>query len=282
MRWVIVGAGGMLGRDLVSQLVGEQFIALGKEDCDITDLNSAKRAIGQCDVLINCAAYTAVDNAEKDKTLAFQINAEGPKNLAKICKEIDSKLVQISTDYVFSGKSKIPYCEDDSTNPQTVYGESKLTGEEAVKQILPDSHYIVRTAWLYGKHGNNFPKTILKLAESNTELQVVNDQFGQPTWTRDLASKVVEIVKMNIKSGTYHGTSEGITSWYEFAQKIFLNSGLDPLRIKPVDSKKFTRAAARPGYSVLGHDSLIKAGIEPIQNWESALEQAFSSKVFSD
>ena len=280
MRWIIVGANGMLGQDLVAQLGDRDVIALDKSACDITDLNSVRENIHDVDVVVNCAAYTAVDDAETNKELAFQINAKGPENLAKVCKEIGAALVQISTDYVFDGDAKSPYSENESGNPKSIYGASKWAGEEAVRNILPENHYIIRTAWLYGKNGNNFGKTILKLASTNEELKVVNDQLGQPTWTKDLANKIIEIVETKVPFGSYHGTSSGHVTWFGLARSIFELSRLDPERIKPVTTEFFPRPAPRPSYSVLSHNSFEGIGIKSIRNWEDALREAFNEGVF--
>lgn len=281
MRWIVVGANGMLGQDLVAQLTDRNVTALDKSACDITNLNSVREKINEVDVVVNCAAYTAVDDAERNKDLAFQINAKGPENLAKVCKEIGATLVQISTDYVFSGDAQSPYSENESGNPKSIYGASKWAGEEAVRDFLPDNHYIIRTAWLYGKNGNNFGKTILKLSSTNDELKVVSDQLGQPTWTKDLANKIIEIVEAKAPYGVYHGTSSGQVSWYGLARSIFKLSKLDPERIKPITTEFFPRPAPRPSYSVLSHDAFEGTGVKPIRNWEDALKEAFNDGVFN-
>ncbi len=280
MRWLVVGANGMLGHDMQKALKDKEVIYLNKNECDITVINVVKKVIKDCDVVVNCAAYTAVDQAEKETELAFKINELGPRNLALTCREIGAKLVHFSTDYVFDGNAKSPYSESHKTNPKSVYGKSKLAGELAVQMELPNNHYIIRTAWLYGKNGNHFGKTILNLAKTKDFLNVVSDQIGQPTWTHDLAELVVKIVDSNIESGIYHGTSSGQVSWFEFAQKIFALAGLDVKRIQPVSSGEFIRPAPRPSYSVLGHHSLVNQGITPIRNWELALNDAFISGVF--
>ena len=270
----------MLGKDLTAALSNQSVVALSKDDCDITSLNEVTKKIKNVDVVVNCAAYTAVDDAENYIDLANSVNGDGPRNLAIVCNQIGAKLVQISTDYVFAGNSKSAYQEDSETDPRSVYGKSKLIGELAVQEILPTNHYLVRTAWLYGKHGQNFGKTILKLAKTKDFIDVVDDQFGQPTWTIDLASKIIEIVSAQAKPGIYHGTASGETSWFDYAKSLFTLAGLDPDRIRPVDSSAFIRAASRPAYSVLGHQNLINNKIAPIRNWEVALKQAFKAGVF--
>jgi dTDP-4-dehydrorhamnose reductase len=281
MKWLVVGANGMLGKDLVAVLNGQDFISLTKSDCDITNIDQVIKKVQNVDVVVNCAAYTKVDDAEVNTDLAFDINAKGPKNLAIACSEINAKLVQISTDYVFSGNAEKPYEEDEATDPKSIYGESKLAGEEAVKTYLPNNYYLVRTAWLYGKNGQNFGKTMLNLAKTKESINVVSDQIGQPTWTKDLAEKIVELISTNSNPGTYHGTSQGQTSWFGYAQKIFQLAGLDTSRIIPVGSSEFQRAATRPAYSVLSHGNFLAAGIAPIRNWEDALIEAFNLGVLS-
>ena len=280
MRWLVIGANGMLGSDMQKVLDNNEANFLNKNECDVTDINNVKQVIKDCDVVVNCAAYTAVDQAEKEPILAFKINEAGPRNLAMACRDIGAKLVHFSTDYVFDGNANLPYSESHKPSPKSVYGKSKLAGEFAVQTELPNNHYIIRTAWLYGKNGNHFGKTILNLAKTKDSLNVVNNQLGQPTWTQDLAKLVVKIVESNIDSGIYHGTSSGQVSWFEFAQRIFFLAGLDVSRIQPVSSSEFIRPAPRPSYSVLGHNSLDKQGIAPIRNWNLALTEAFSAGVF--
>ena len=282
MRWIVVGSSGMLGSDLTQLLLGQNVVSLTKEQCDITDSIQVNKAIVAADVVINCAAYTAVDDAEINRELAFQINEAGPRNLASACAQIGAKLFQISTDYVFSGDSNLPYNENDQTEPKTVYGESKLAGEAAVAELLPKNHYIVRTAWLYGKNGKNFGKTVLDLAKTKETLQVVDDQVGQPTWTMDLAKKILEMASQSISPGVYHCTSTGSASWFTFARQIFEFAGLDSNRIYPVDSDAFKRPAPRPHYSVLSHGALLKQNLEPIREWKAGLKAAFEAGVFDE
>ena len=282
IKWLIVGANGMLGQDFQDQLAGEPLVSLSKSECDVTNYDSVRSAIKDVDVVVNCAAYTAVDKAETEFELATAVNGEGPKNLAQVCADIGAKLIQISTDYVFSGDSKTPYLPESLCQPKSKYGQSKLLGEQNVKKYLPTNHYIVRTAWLYGKNGPNFGKTILHLAKSNENLNVVNDQIGQPTWTKDLVEKIIELVNFNVPSGTYHGTSGGQVSWFGYAQKLFELSGLDKNRLKPALTQDFPRPAPRPGFSVLDHQMLNDVGIKPIRNWDLALEEAYSAGVFDD
>lgn len=281
VRWLIVGANGMLGQDLTLELKGTQLKTLTRNDCDITNMDQVRKEIFEADVVINCAAYTAVDDAESNPDLAFSINAQGPKNLAIACKEIGAKLVQISTDYVFSGDESNPYFEDSEPNPKSIYGKSKLAGEREVQSNLPDNHLIVRTAWLYGENGKNFGKTILKLAEKNETLNVVDDQIGQPTWSADLAKKIVELSQVKNANGVFHGTSQGQISWFGFARELFNLAGLDPDRLKPASSDKFPRPAPRPNYSVLSHDRFAELNLKPIRHWEESLSAAYKAGVFN-
>lgn len=280
MKWIIVGADGMLGSDLKTLLNNHEVISFSKSECDITNIDVVNEKIANADVVVNCAAYTSVDAAEKNVIQANLVNAEGPKNIALACKTTRTLLVQISTDYVFAGNASRPYEVDDFTDPKSEYGKSKLKGELAVKNVLPNHHYILRTAWLYGKNGPNFVKTMLKLATTNKTIEVVNDQLGQPTWTVDLAKKIIELVEKQVPTGTYHVTSSGQTTWFNFAQKIFDLANLDPNRIKPISSENFVRPAPRPAYSVLSHKELYDVGVLPIQDWEDALKEAFDSGVF--
>ncbi len=280
LNWIVVGADGMLGCDLVDKLENRNVIALTKSDCDITNLDSINSSVKNADVVVNCAAYTKVDQAESEETIANEVNGYGVKNLALVCRDIGAKLIQISTDYVFSGEAKVPYSEKSDCNPKSKYGKSKLLGEVYAREILPNNSYIVRTAWLYGQNGANFGKTILHLSKTSQDINVVDDQFGQPTWTVDLANKIIELVEVNAPSGTYHGTSSGQTSWFNFAQRIFEFSGLDPNRIKPAKTSDFPRPAQRPSFSVLGHENFEMANVDPIRNWESALREAVTLGVF--
>ncbi len=282
MRWLVVGANGMLGQDFISELRIQNLKIIEKAKFDITKIDEVRSNIQEVDVVVNCAAYTAVDDAESNEEIAFRINADGPKNLAIACREINSKLVQFSTDYVFSGNTDQPFDENESPNPKSVYGRSKLAGEREVQKILPDNHYIIRTAWLYGKHGNHFGKTVLNLAKTKNLLSVVNDQIGQPTWTKDLAKKSIEIVANLAPTGIYHGTSSGQTSWFEYAQSIFELAGFDKSRIEPVSSNAYPRPASRPHFSVLGHKAFELSGLSPIRHWRDALQESFDNGVFSD
>ncbi|WP_407341757.1 dTDP-4-dehydrorhamnose reductase [Pengzhenrongella phosphoraccumulans] len=268
MRWLVTGAAGMLGQDLVGALRahGEEVTATDRPELDITDAAAVDAAVAGYDVVANCAAYTAVDAAEKNEGAAFTINAVGPQMLARAAQTHGARMVQVSTDYVFDGTGTTPYREGAPLAPRSAYGRTKGAGEWAVRAEAPD-HLIVRTAWLYGAGGSCFPKTIARVAAERGGLDVVDDQFGQPTWTSDLADLILRLVAAKAPSGTYHGTSSGVASWHEFAQAAVAAAGLDPAIVHTTTSEAFVRPAPRPAYSVLGHDALTAIGIEPIGDW---------------
>lgn len=258
----------MLGQDLVAVLGerGHQAEGVDRDAVDITDLESVMRGVAGFDVVVNCAAWTAVDDAEAQEGAAFTVNAVGPANLARATHLSGARLVQISTDYVFSGDATEPYAEDSALRPKSAYGRTKGAGEWAVRAET-DNYLIVRTAWLYGAQGNCFPKTMVKLLADRAELSVVDDQVGQPTWTVDLADLIVRLVAAGAPSGIYHGTSSGQTSWYGFAQAAVAAGGKSPEAIQPTTSSAFVRPAPRPAYSVLSHEALTRIGVEPIGDW---------------
>ncbi|WP_454049421.1 dTDP-4-dehydrorhamnose reductase [Cellulomonas sp. Marseille-Q8402] len=268
MRWLVTGASGMLGQDVVALLEdrGHEVTGLDRGALDITDPAATRDAAAGYDVVANVAAYTAVDAAEADESAAFTVNAVGPALLARAAHAAGARLVQVSTDYVFDGAATAPYAEDAPIQPRSAYGRTKAAGEWAVRAEAPD-HLIVRTAWLYGAHGACFPKTIARVAAEKGGLDVVADQVGQPTWTVDLADLLERLVAAGAPAGTYHGTSGGQTSWHGFAQAAVASAGLDPVIVRETTSEKFVRPAPRPAYSVLGHDALRAAGVEPIGDW---------------
>jgi dTDP-4-dehydrorhamnose reductase len=278
---VITGASGMLGRDLCEVFADLSPRCLSKSDLDITDEGAVKDALREARVVINAAAYTKVDDAETHRDLAFSINADGPRNLAVACRAEGATLIHISTDYVFSGDATTPYKEDSPRHPVSIYGASKAAGEEAVLQEYADGSVIIRTAWLYGASGPSFPRTMLTLAATKDTVSVVDDQVGQPTWTRDLALQIRQLVDRNISSGIFHGTNSGHTTWWGFAKAIFEEAGLDPARVLPTSSAEFVRPAARPAWSVLALDAWAGAGIAPMRPWREAFAEAFP-QCFSD
>jgi len=286
-RWMVTGAAGMLGRDLIALLSerGEECHALVRADLDITDAAATADAVAAVkpDVVVNCAAWTAVDAAEEHEAQARAINAGGAAGRAAAGAATGALLVHPSTDYVFDGEASAPYAEDAPAAPAGAYGRTKLAGELAVRSALPDGSYIVRTAWLYGAHGRNFAKTMLRLAASGTAPGVVADQHGQPTWTADVAEQICALVTAGAPAGVYHATSSGQTTWYGFATEIFAlyheqNQTEDPererLTPRPLSTAEYPTPARRPAYSVLGHQAWRAAGIEPIGDWQDALRRA--------
>jgi dTDP-4-dehydrorhamnose reductase len=288
--WLVTGAAGMLGRDLTALLAsrGEQATGLARPDLDITDASAVATALKALSpaIVVNCAAWTAVDDAEAHEPEALRLNGDGPANLAVACASLGATLVHISTDYVFAGDAGTPYAEDALTGPRSAYGRTKLAGERAVLETLPDTGYVVRTAWLYGEHGPNFVRTMIRLARKGNPVTVVEDQAGQPTWTADLASQVYVLASSNAPSGIYHGTSSGETTWFGLAQEIFdlyaasPEGGTGRALVSPTTSAAYAatatrQTAPRPAYSVLGHDRWAAAGIAPIGHWRDSLRQAF-------
>ncbi|MDX3385599.1 dTDP-4-dehydrorhamnose reductase [Streptomyces niveiscabiei] len=271
-RWLITGAGGMLGRDLVATLPGE-VTAPTRTELDITDPAAVRAAVEGHDVVVNAAAWTDVDGAETDEAAATRVNGEAVRVLAEACAPGRTKLIQVSTDYVFPGDAGEPYRHDSPTAPLNAYGRGKLVGENAVKMLLPDSGYIVRTAWLYGAHGRNFVSTMLKLAESRDTVEVVDDQRGQPTWTVALARQIAALGESDAPAGVYHGTASGTATWFDLARAAYELSGLDPERVRPTTSEKFVRPARRPSYSVLAHDRWAAAGVAVQPDWKAQLAE---------
>ena len=280
MKYLIAGGHGMLGNDLRNALAGRDVIAPGRDELDITDARSIAVAVADVDVVINAAAYTRVDAAEADEAAALAVNGTAAGLLARGAADAGAGFVQVSTDYVFSGSATSPYSESSPLEPLGAYGRTKAEGERLVQQEHP-SPYVVRTAWLYGAHGPNFAKTMLRLASDHESVSVVDDQLGQPTWTADLARAIVRLLDAEAPPGIYHGTNAGETSWFGFARAIFEVAGLDPERVLPTDSTSFVRPAPRPAYSVLGHQGWGRAGLPPLRDWRVALEAAAASGVLS-
>ncbi len=282
MRIAVLGAGGMLGQALTAELSrrGHDVTSWRHADADLASADDCARVVEDADLVVNAAAFTRVDDAEAQEAEAFAVNAVGPAVLSRACVRSATRLVQISTDYVFDGLGTAPYPEDAPMRPRSAYGRTKAAGEWAVRAELP-SAYVVRTAWLYGPGGGSFPKTILRLAEERDTLDVVDDQRGQPTTTRDVARYVADLVDSDAPPGTYHATSEGETTWFGFAQAVFVESGLDPDRLRPTDTASFPRPAQRPAYSVLGHDRSVAAGVGLLPSWRQALSETLPDVVGS-
>lgn len=280
-RWLVTGAGGMLGRDLTGVLdarPGAAVTAASRAALDVTDAAAVHAAVAGHDVVVNAAGWTDVDGAEAEEAAAARANADGPRLLAGACARHGAVLLQVSTDYVFAGDADRPYPEDARPAPLNAYGRGKLAGERAVRELLPRHGFVVRTAWLYGAHGRNFVATMLALAGRRETVDVVDDQVGQPTWTGSLAGRLAELgeaaVAGRAPAGVYHGTASGQVSWYGLARAVFELSGLDPRRVRPTTSDRFPRPARRPAYSVLGHAGWAGAGLGPMPDWRAQLAAA--------
>lgn len=274
MHILIPGANGMLGHALTAVLSKQHTLTgLDLPDLDITDIFALKSAVSTHlpDLIINAAAYTDVDGSEVNVEYAFAVNATGLRNLAVVCRELDIPLVHISTDYIFDGAAASPYLESDTPNPQGIYGKSKLAGEQYVRELTA-KHCIIRTSWLYGEHGKNFVSTMLRLAGEWDEIGVVSDQVGSPTYTRDLARAVSQLVVKPI-CGTYHVTNSGVCSWYEFTLEIFKQAGIEGVKVKPITTEALNRPAPRPKYSVLDNSKWIAAGMPPLRPYQDALKE---------
>ena len=286
----MTGAGGMLAQDVLARLAdaGIPAVAVTRTELDITDPVAVRAVLTEHRpaVVVNCAAWTAVDDAETREDDALRINGEGPRHLAEACRDLDAVLLHVSTDYVFPGDAEKPYAEDAPTGPRSAYGRTKLVGEQAVLATLPGSGFVVRTAWLYGAGGGNFVRTMIKLEAVKDTLDVVDDQRGQPTWTVDLADRLVRLgqgaLAGTAPAGVYHGTSGGETTWFGLTQEIFRLLGTDPARVRPTTSEAFVRPAPRPAYSVLGHDRWAAAAIEPIRDWRESLTEAFPAVLAAE
>lgn len=267
----------MLGRDVIDLLRdrGASVAVSDQDTLDITDPRSVREGIADAKVVVNCAAFTAVDAAEEREEEALRINGAGAGILARECARSGSRLVHISTDYVFSGEASEPYPEDGKHDPRNAYGRTKAAGEREVLASGADA-LIVRTSWLYGANGGCFPKTISRVAREKGELQVVDDQVGQPTWAMDLADLILRLIESDAPAGIYHGTSSGQTSWYGFAREIVSAAGIEA-SILPCDSTAYPRPARRPPYSVLAHTTLERLGIAPIGHWRERWHTAAPS-----
>ncbi|MFJ8330329.1 dTDP-4-dehydrorhamnose reductase [Streptomyces sp. NPDC094437] len=280
MKWLVTGAAGMLGRDTVAALArrGEDVTGLDRTALDLTHADAVAQALAdhRPDLVVNCAAYTAVDDAETDEAAALRVNGEGPGILARACAARGARLVHVSTDYVFPGDAHAPYPEDHPTGPRTAYGRTKRAGEHAVLAELPGTSAIVRTAWLYGVHGRSFVRTMIGLEATRDTVDVVDDQHGQPTWSADVADRIAALgPRLGPQlHGVFHATSGGEATWYELAREIFAGLGADPERVRPVSSAAFRRPAPRPAYSVLAHGRWREAGLPDPRDWRAALRAA--------
>ena len=280
MTWLIVGAGGQLGRSIQEMLKIRNiaFQPLTHEELDITDLFQVKDSVknSSAEVIVNAAAYTNVEQAEVESTKAFSVNETGARNLAIAAREQDSKFIHFSTDYVFSGLRNLPWNVTDEVKPLSVYGKSKLAGEVAVMNEYSGNSLIIRTSWLYSPFGKNFYKTILNLAlNSNEPISVVNDQFGQPTNAEDLSNLLFSAIENQVSSGIYHGSNSGVASWHDFAVEIFTLAGADVTRVKKINSNEYKTKAARPDYSVLNNSKWSEFGVKALDPWRESARRAF-------
>lgn len=274
MKYLITGANGQLGYEIAKELGSRgitDILATDTHTMDITNAEQVEEVIKgyKPDVIFHCAAWTAVDKAEDEQEKCFEVNVKGTENIAKVAKEIDAKMFYISTDYVFDGTKDGLYGVNDKVNPKSVYGLTKFQGEEKVREN--DKHFIVRISWVFGINGNNFIKTMLKLSETRTELNVVSDQFGSPTYTVDLAKLLVDMSNTE-KYGTYHANNEGFCSWAQFAEYIFKVNGID-MKVNHVTSEEYPQKAYRPRNSKLSKESLTENGFDLLPTWESAVER---------
>jgi len=274
MKVLVTGADGQLGYDVVKKLkeLNIEHIGVDKEDFDLTMEKETKKFIlnYQPDVIVHCAAYTDVDQAEVERGLCYQVNVKGTRYIAEVAKKLDAKILYISTDYVFDGQGEEPFEVTDEPNPINYYGKTKYHGEQKVQRLL-DKYFIVRTSWVFGEHGNNFVKTMLRLGKERDEISVVADQYGSPTYTGDLAKLIIEMIKTD-KYGIYHATNEGFCSWYEFAKEIFKSIDVD-VKVKPVSSDEFETKAERPNNSKLSKQILVDKKFKILDNYKNTIHR---------
>lgn len=275
MKFLVTGVGGQLGYDVMKELKKRNYFAVGVDsaEMDVTSITAVEDTFNNIkpNVVIHCAAWTAVDAAESNIDECFLVNATGTENVVNACKKAGAKLIYISTDYVFDGNGTVPWKTDDAVNPLNVYGASKYAGEQAV--LSYEKSFVVRTAWVFGKNGRNFVKTVLKLARSNNELNFVNDQIGTPTYTADLARLLVDMAETD-KYGIYHATNEGgYISWYDFTKQILKECSINDVVVNPVPSSQFKTAAKRPFNSRLDKSKLLANGFKPLPDWQNALKR---------
>jgi len=279
MSWLILGGSGQLGRSFLDYLNQNNIIhmAPSSKKLNICSQEAISKffSLNKPSVVVNCAAWTNVDEAEKFEELVFQVNGVAPGYLAQEAKKIDATYVQISTDYVFSGKRIEPWGENEKVSPISMYGKSKALGESRVMESYSENSYIVRTGWLYSQYGKNFVKTICTFAlEGRSSIRVVNDQIGQPTFAGDLVDQIVMLLGARSQPGIYHGTNSGSTSWYGLARKIFEVLNISTTDLQPITSDEFVSLAERPKFSVLGHQSWMNANLPEMKNWELALSSS--------
>jgi dTDP-4-dehydrorhamnose reductase len=282
MRWLVTGGGGMLAHDLVGALRHHDVVAPPRAELDITDDQAVRAALDDIDVVVNAAAFTAVDAAEADEAAATAINATAAGALARAAHERGARVIQLSTDYVFDGTAREPYDERAAVSPINAYGRSKAAGEQAVLEATDGTALIVRTAWLYGAGGPSLGRTVLRRLRAGEQVSVVMDQVGQPTWSADLAGRILELGELGPEGGVYHVTNSDQTSWFQFARAIAEDAGLDPDRVVPTTSAEFVRPAPRPEWSVLGHAATTRLGLPPLRPWREALHDAMKEGALDD
>ncbi len=274
MKVLVTGVRGQLGHDVAKELArrGIETVGTGSHEMDITDGDAVNRVIRNAapDAVIHCAAYTAVDAAEEDQACCRRVNADGTQYIADVCRDLDIKMMYISTDYVFDGRGEKPWEPEDERRPQSVYGQTKYEGELAVQNTL-QKYFIVRVSWTYGVNGKNFVKTMLNLSQKHRRITVVNDQFGSPTYTADLARLLADMVQTD-RYGVYHAANEGVCSWYEFACTIFREADIE-MEVVPVTAAEYGAKAARPGNSRLSKEKLTENGFEKLPHWQDALKR---------
>ncbi len=271
MKVLVTGVKGQLGHDVVLELEkrGHRASGVDVEEMDITDAEMVRQVMEETapDAVIHCAAYTAVDAAEDNVSLCRRINAEGTANIARACRDLDCKMMYISTDYVFNGRGERPWEPDDEREPLNVYGQTKYEGELSVEML--EKYFIVRIAWVFGVNGKNFIKTMLNLGKTRDHLTVVDDQIGSPTYTWDLARLLADMIETD-RYGRYHATNEGLCSWYEFACEIFRQAGM-PVEVEPVSSSQYPAKAVRPSNSRMDKSKLDQMGFRRLPSWQDAL-----------
>jgi dTDP-4-dehydrorhamnose reductase len=276
--WLILGAGGQLGQSLQRVLSDKNiaFTATDRESLDISDRDACIELFNSLspEVVVNCAAWTAVDLAEDNEAEAFRINCDATRNIAIAARAVNAINVHISTDYVFPGIADTPYDVDSPTAPVSVYGKSKLCGEIAIAEEYAAKSYVIRTAWLYSPFGGNFVKTMIRKARTASAVRVVSDQLGQPTSAADLAKHIVDLVTNQAPFGIFHGTNSGAASWYELTREIYSLLGVDTSLVSPVPTSEYPTKAVRPQYSVLSHSHTIDCGIVEMRNWQAALRES--------
>ncbi len=273
MKVLVTGVKGQLGYDVVRELQkrGHEAVGVDIDEMDITDASAVERVMTevQPDAVIHCSAYTAVDRAEEEIEICRRVNVDGTENIAKICKKLNSKMLYLSTDYIFSGDGERPWEPDDEASPLNAYGQSKYDGELVLKKYV-EKYFIVRISWVFGINGNNFIKTMLRLGRENGAVKVVDDQIGSPTYTYDLARLLVDMIQSD-RYGAYHATNEGICSWYEFAKEIFQAAGMGNVSVTPVKSGEFPVKAKRPKNSRMSKEKLVANGFSLLPAWQDAV-----------